>query len=338
MKFCLKPLSVVALMTILALPCAAAEEEEGGGKNLTRGQETLLLEKGGVLLPRHTLVVEPGLQYSHTSRTRISISGFTIFQAIVIGNIVSEDVERDILTGFVNLRYGLTNRVQLELKAPYLYREDEEVFAVGPSGEDMVKRDVDENGLGDIEGSILWHAIRENSYTPDIVFYLRGKSRTGKDPYGLRTKEIEGRNRYTELALGSGHWGLSAGANIIKASDPAVLFFNLGYFYNFERNVGRQAGVDYGRVKPGDSVEFGLGMAYALNERLSSSLSYQQRFSFEAEQNDDEIIDTDANAASLYFGSSYALSDRTAVSLSVGVGLTDDAPDTTLEIRVPFTF
>lgn len=315
------------LLIFLSQICNAEEEE----KTLTRGQEALLIEKGGVLLPRNTLIVEPGVQYSHTSRTRISISGFTIFEAIVIGSIISEDVERDIITGFLNLRYGLTNRVQVELKVPYLYRRDEAVFA---SGDNLVKRTVDEDDLGDIEASLLWHAVRENRFTPDMVLYLRGKSRTGKDPYGLETEEFEGRRRLKELATGSGHYGLSAGANFIKGSDPAVLFFNLGYFYNFERDVGGAIGT----VKPGDSVEAGLGMAYALNEKLSSSISYQQRFTFESEQNGNEVIDTDANAASLYFGTNYALTYNTSLSVSIGVGLTDDAPDTTVEFRVPFTF
>jgi opacity protein-like surface antigen len=91
-------------------------------------------------------------------------------------------------------------------------------------------------------------------------------------------------------------------------------------------------------VKPGDSIEIGLGMAYALNEKLSTSLSYQQRYYFKTEQNGKELADTDFNVASVNFGVNHAITERVSVSVSVGVGLTNDAADTTVEIRLPIRF
>ncbi|MBX6424297.1 hypothetical protein K3767_11975, partial [Thermosulfurimonas sp. F29] len=87
-------------------------------------EEVLLQEKGGVLLPRGVLVVEPGFQYSHTSRARIAISGFTILEAIAIGQITTEVTKKDVFTTFLNLRYGLAHGWQVDCKIPYLYRHD----------------------------------------------------------------------------------------------------------------------------------------------------------------------------------------------------------------------
>ncbi len=311
----------------------------GGSDKITRSQEALLISEGGVLLPKGKLVVEPGLQYSYTSRTRIAISGFTIFQSVVLGDIVSEDVERHIITGFLNLRYGLTSRLQIETKIPYLYRHDETTFATGPSGSDLTQHSVDGNGIGDIEASLLWHAFGGlDWWAPQTIFYLRGKSRTGQGPYGLNTITIDGKQRTNELAFGNGHYGLAVGANCIVPTDPAVLYFNLGYYFNFKRNVGTKGGVDYGEIDPGDSIEFGFGMAYALNERLTTSLSFQQRYTFESEQNGNTIMDSDANVATLYLGTTYSISENTALTLSLGIGLADDAPDFSIDARLPITF
>ncbi len=313
---------------LLPLPLSYGEEVR------SPSQEAALIEQGGVLLPSGTFIFEPGIQYSHTSRTRISISGFTLFEAIVLGRIISDDIKRDILTAFVNLRYGLTRNLQVEVKIPWMYRRDREVFT---SGSTSVEHTVDDNNIGDIEASISYQLFREKGWRPDVVLNIRGKSRTGRDPYGLETVTVEGTTRLAELPTGSGHYGVSAGFTFVKSSDPAVIFFTVGYFYNFERTIGTQGGVDYGKVKPGDSVEFGFGMAYALNEKLSTSLSYQQRIGFKTEQNGVEVVNSDVNVGSVYLGISHVISPAMSVNLSIGIGLTKDAPDVTVELRVPFS-
>lgn len=305
---------------------------EEGKKARPPGQEAVLIEKGGVLLPPGTFIFEPGIQYSHTSRTRISISGFTLFEAIVLGRVISEDIKRDLITSFINLRYGLIRNLQIEMKIPWMYRKDREVFT---SGSSSVEHTVDENDMGDIEATLSYQIVRERGWVPDIVLTIRGKSRTGKDPYGLKTETVEGTERLAELPTGSGHYGISTGFTFVKSSDPAVLFFNIGYFYNFERDVGVQGGVDYGKVKPGDSIEFGFGMAYALNEKLSTSVSYQQRIGFKTKQNGTKVVNSDVNVGSVYLGISHVVSEKASVNISVGIGLTKDAPDVTVELRIP---
>lgn len=315
----------IFFMANLLLVHRLCKAQEGPKEPLSPRQESREIERGGVLLPKGALMIEPGFQYSHTSRARISISGFTIFEAIVIGEIVSEEVKRDILMPFVNFRYGITDRLEATLKVPWLYRRDEESWVEDST---TVERTVDDTGLGDIEGALYYHLIREKGAIPDMVVNLRVKSPTGKDPYHLSTDD---RGKPTELPTGNGHWGVSVGLSLSKTSDPAVLFASANYYYNFERDVGGS----YGKVKPGDSFEYGLGLAYALNEKLSASLSYQQRLYWKTRQNGEDVPGTDLNVATLNFGISYVLSQRTSVNITVGVGLTHYAPDVTVEITIP---
>ncbi len=328
-----RKLGVSFLVVCMTVAVAYGEEQEKA-KTPTARQETIDVEKGGVLVQQRKLIIEPGVQYSHTSRARLAINGFTILQAIVLGKIVSEDVKKDVLMPFLNVRYGITDNLQFEMKVPYLFRRDREAYESNNETNEYTVRD---NDIGDIEAGLYYHLVQERESIPDVVINLKGKSRTGKDPYDLDTKHVggvDGGDKLTELPTGSGHYGVSVGVTVAKTSDPAVLFGTLAYYYNFERDPGH----GYGDVKPGDSIEIGLGMAYALNEKLSTSLSYQQRYYFKTEQNGDELADTDFNVASMNFGVNYGITDRVSFSVSIGIGLTDDAADTTVEIRLPIRF
>jgi len=328
-----RKLGVSFLVMCMTVTVAYGEEQEKA-KTPTARQETIDVEKGGVLVQQRKLIVEPGVQYSHTSRARLAINGFTILQAIVLGKIVSEDVKKDVIMPFVNVRYGITDNLQFEIKVPYLFRRDREAYESNNETHEYTVRDHD---IGDIEAGLYYHLVQERENIPDVVINLKGKSRTGKDPYDLETEHVggmDGGDRLKELPTGSGHYGLSAGVTVAKTSDPAVLFGTLAYYYNFERNPGH----GYGDVKPGDSIEISLGMAYALNEKLSTSISYQQRYYFKTEQDGHSLADTDFNVASLNFGVNHAITDRVSISVSVGVGLTNDAADTTVEFRLPIRF
>ena len=90
---------------------------------------------GGNSLPTamRSSQVEPSTDYAHLSSDRVAISGFTIFEAIVIGTIRVDKIDRDILTSALTLRYGLLDRLQLETRIPYVYRRDRETLGVGTS-------------------------------------------------------------------------------------------------------------------------------------------------------------------------------------------------------------
>src|SRR3546814_14312458 len=60
-----------------------------------------------------------------------------------------------------------------------------------------------------------------------------------------------------------------------------VVFGSLTYFYNFSqhfRDIDEALGNQPGSTKIGDAIQYGAGVAFALNERSSLSLSFTQRF------------------------------------------------------------
>lgn len=86
-----------------------------------------LFEQPGVLTPKGSVVLEPSLQYSYSSSNRVSIVGYTIIPALVIGLIDVRSVNRSTWVASLTGRYGVTNRLEIEAKIPYVYRNDDTI-------------------------------------------------------------------------------------------------------------------------------------------------------------------------------------------------------------------
>ena len=335
---------VIAIVFVFCLlfPRTARLEEPGDGRNTASSEKDMrikketaeiLVEKGGVLMPKGRWNIEPSIEYTYFSRNQIAISGYTILEAIAIGTIQVEEIKRDIITGALTARYGLTDRLQLDAKIPYLYRHDRLDHPAGTSSQPN-ERVVDDSGLGDIEGAVSYHAWLGKDWQPDVIVRLSGKSTTGRDPYGLKTETVNGQTVYKELPTGTGHWSLSGGLTFVKASDPVVFFVTTNYYWNIKRNVGHGLGT----VDPGDSFEYDLGMATALNEKISLSLSFQNLITSGTTQNSHKVPGSNSNVANTFLGASFRVSEKTALFASVGVGLTEDSPDFSLKINLPIYF
>ena len=140
---------------------------------------------------------------------------------------------------------------------------------------------------------------------------------------------------------------MTPGVSLVKTVDPAVLFGNLSYTYNFEEkfrdlsaNQGTQLG---GRVRLGNWWQFGMGLAFALNERMSLSMSYSQLISHSSRIRQDggdwyTVVGSDANAAYFNLGMTFAASDKLAVVPNLSIGLTPDAPDFSFSLKFPYYF
>lgn len=327
-------LSTVFSSDLLAQQPSSDEKTETPEKKETTQKketpaETILIEKGGVLLPRGTLQIEPSFQYTYVSRNLISISGFYILEAIVIGEIAVSDIKRDILQGAITARYGITSRLQAEVKVPLIYRSDREIR--GPGTTEISEYTVTDIGLGDIEGALYYHLILSKGWIPDIILNCRVKSITGRDPYGLK---VDSEGRFTELPTGNGHWGVSTGFTVVKVSDPAVFFGSFNYFWN----IKKYQGFNIGWVDPGDSYEASIGIAYALSEKISISTQYQQRWTLSTTVRGNKIPGTYLNAGTIYFGTNYNISKKMSISLQVGIGVTSDAPDVQVTLAMPLNF
>jgi hypothetical protein len=299
--------------------------------------DQLLLQRGAILLPRGWLQVEPSFDYTRFSADRLSISGVSLFEAIVIGSIRADKVTREIVTGAATFRYGLMNRLQLEARVPYVYRRDREVNANNTQNE--VERSISNNDIGDVEGSLVWQAYLGSDSLPAILFRVRGRSRTGRDPFTIPINQVpipgqQGgtRSELTDVPTGNGYYSVAPGVTLVWRMDPVVLFAGANYSFNLSRTIG---GV--GRLNPGDNWEFFLGMNFAVSERLGINMTFFDSGFSALEVDGVRRPNTAFNSGVLSIGTSIVLGPSRTLLVSAGKGVTKESPDFQVTISLPMT-
>lgn len=306
-----------------------------------------IFEQPGVLTPKGKGVLEPSLQYSYSSNNRVALIGYTVIPAILIGVVDVREVKRNTFNATLTGRYGITNRFELEARAPYVYRSDTSIgreFLQGSATNNAFN--ASGTGVGDIE---LTGRYQFNDAGVDKPFYvgsLRFKSRTGKDPFEVETsRNILGLRDgvQTSLPTGSGFYGLQPALTVLFPSDPAVFFGTVSYLHSFKRsNITRQtdAGPEsLGEVQPGGVFGFNFGMGLGLNDKSSFSIGYDHASVGKTKLNGVSAADSvRVQLGTLLLGYSYRLSSQRSLSVSLGAGVTRDAPDVTLTVRMPVTF
>lgn len=296
--------------------------------------------------------LETGLTYSHYDTRQLVLNGFLALDAIFLGNINVDQINADNFTLDLTGRYNLGNRWQFDLNVPTIYREStyESAGAAGGATDQVSDKTITRDpAIGDVSFGVSYKFLDEKPGRPDAVFSLRVKAPTGEEPYGIKLLPTENDNLSVpeELPTGNGVWSVTPGISVVKTIDPAVLFGNLSYTYNFEESfddispaIDQRVG---GKVKLGNWFQYGLGMAFALNERMSLSMSYSQLISKKSEIKQDggdwqTVASSDANAAYFNIGMTYALSDQLTMVPNLSIGLTPDAPDFSFSLKFPYYF
>ena len=305
----------------------------------TRAPEVVVLsERGGVLTPKGMLVIEPTVDYSKSTSNRLNFRGISIVDGFLIGVIEASDADRDTITSQITGRFGVTNRLEVEVSIPHVYRSDRTTSLVGGSGGSTVTNSTSGDGLGDIEVAAHYQINNGTNDWPFFIANLRYKSTTGTGPFDISR---DGSGIPTELATGSGFHGIEPSLTMIYPTDPAVLFANIGYLVNLPSNVDTTVGSALiGDVDPGDSIGVSFGVGFAMNEKLSLNLGYQHDFVLETttETNGVDVKSETLSVGSFLFGGSYRLTDAVALNLTVQIGATQDAPDSRIIFRVPVRF
>ena len=308
-------------------------------------------DQPGILTGRGKLVLEPSVQYSYSSSNRVALVGYTVIPSLLIGLVDVRELKRNSLTGALALRYGLTNRLEVEAKVPYVYRYDSTISREVSSGtaNDSVFN-TSGKSLGDVEVAARYQLNQGGGSWPYLIGSLRFKSRTGKDPFEVVTDCVtrcEGTTNGTglplELPTGSGFYSVQPGLTWLFPTDPAVFFGGISYTHSFKRtNLNRQVlsgeFQSIGTVAPGDVLGLNFGMGLALNEKTSLSLGIELNSVDRTRQNGVPVLGSvRTQLASLLMGYSYRQSKDTTFNLSVSAGLTQDTPDLSVSIRIPFS-
>jgi len=296
--------------------------------------------KPGVLTRQGALVVEPSIQYQHSNINTFVAGGVAILDTVLIGNVQASQANRDAVTATLGLRYGVTDRIEAELRVPGMYRHDSTTNTVVSPNTTQEATELHTYDLGDIEGAVHYQLNDGGGDWPIFVANVRVKSDTGKGPFDVKRDAL---GVPQELATGSGYWGVEPSLTLIAPSDPAVFFVNAGYLYNFSTTVDKvyDPNRNIHTVDPGGAVRLGFGMGVALNEKVSFSLGYQHDFIAGTKttfSDNTSFHSQGLSVGTVNLGANWQINDHTALNVTVGIGATRDAPDVSLMARLPITF
>jgi hypothetical protein len=298
-----------------------------------------IFEEPTALTPRGHFVLEPAVQYVHSTNNQVALVGYTILPALTIGLIDIQRVESNLTNIILTGRYGITSRLELELKAPYIIENTS--TETRPLGSASVTNSFFNASGSDIGDAELAMRAQLNHFTGDNPVWLaslRFKSHTGTNVFELpldSNTELQ-----TKLATGSGFYAVQPGITVLLPSDPAVFFGGAAYTHSF----GRDVGFGYGHVNPGGILDLSMGMGLGLNDRASFSVGYQHSIVDQTTQTGSFatgralVRQGTLQLGTLRFGVSYRMTDHWTLNTTLGVGVTRDSPDLEATIRFPYRF
>jgi hypothetical protein len=315
----------------------------------------VLADRGSVLTKAGRVTLEPSVEYTRTDRNRFVFRGIEIPQSVLVGVFDINESRQNILTPAMTARLGLSNRLEIGVKVPWVYRDDG--FVLVPlvqnppqSGAGTIDRSSSGTGIGDVEVTARYLLTDGTKGWPFLIANLQAIAPTGSSPFSLPRDAL---GNATKSATGFGFWGVSPSITALMATDPATLFGVLGYNFNFGRNVNtRISDVQIDHVRPGSGPNMTVGLGLALNERTSISFAYAHNWVFSTKSrirpinilngiptlgNPVETSTRDLQVGRFLFGISYRVTNRTTINWSVEIGATQDAPDVRTSLRIPIT-
>jgi hypothetical protein len=129
-------------------PEAQPSEPLMGGDDSARALERILVTRGGLVLPKYALQIEPQFLYFHTGSA-------------------SNASQRDILISALTFRLGLPLDAQAEFRVPYVIQDE--------TATDRV------SGVGDAQLSLTKELLRETGRLPSLLITARWTAPTGED-------------------------------------------------------------------------------------------------------------------------------------------------------------
>lgn len=346
-------------------PSGAGGASVAGGSPIQVGQPpadsdraptvAVLDQQGSVVTRKGQMIAELGLDYTRADRNRTIFRGLEVLESVLVGVFDINESRQDILTASGSLRYGLTDRFEIGVRVPFIYRSDKLVAGPIPgSTNDDAARTVDNSvrgsGLGDVEVTARYQINNGGHNVPFLIANLQAIIPTGRDPFSVRRNSL---GAAQQISTGAGFWGVTPSITAILPSEPAVLFGTLGYTFNFAKNVDTMIPpVQMDRIEPGNQINISAGVGLALNERTSLNFGYNHTWSFGTrtigrllnEQNTaptNEVFSSKSRGLQIgrfLFGASHRFSDSIQVNWTVEVGATEDAPDVRTALRIPFAF
>ncbi len=311
-----------AVNSVVANAGYDAEERQA-----SQALDQALIVRGGLLLPPGTIEVDNSVSYFSSSSDHININGFALLPVLIVGDITSQRIRRDLVMPTFTTRLGLPYKLQFESYVPYGYQLNRVVDT------NNVESSQSNFGLGDVTFGVSRQLASERGRVPDLLANVRFKTTTGVDSFNLSS---------SQTALGTGFHALQGNLTAAKSNDPVVFFGNLSYTANLNgthlvsANDPNNPDLKIpGYFEPGDAVGFQLGSILALNPETSMTIGWDQRFTRSTTLNGQRIPASYLVEGSLRLGASYMYAPGKTVDLSFGIGVTPDTPNLQFSVGFP---
>jgi hypothetical protein len=296
----------------------------------------------GVLTRPGHWVVEPQFEFSHASTNELIFRGVQIVPGLQVGVIDATTADRNTFSPALDVRTGLTRRIEMEVRVPYVWRHDQTQTLSQMSNQETITETVSNADLGDVELTGRFQLNSGGNGSPVWIASVDVKTATGLGPYDVPYDKY---GVAQKLATGSGFWSIEPMISVLYPTDPVVLFASVGYVETIPRFINKNistsnASVLIGRVEPGGSPMAAIGFAFALNDRFSFSLGYKHIYvrPTQTEMNHVWVTSQSLQVGTSTFGLSYRLTSHMTLSDNFEFGVTKDAPDMHMLTRLSFYF
>jgi hypothetical protein len=278
-----------------------------------RALERTLTAAGALLLLPGSAELSTSISYTHGVEDTV-----TILPPPPENLSASLKARRDVVRTELQLQIGLPYDSQIELGLPYSF-VDQEVFAEL----DFLAIDRESewgHGIGDLRVGLAKGLLREGRWWPDAIARVFWDTDTGRTRDG---PVVLGRNGFNELG---------GSLTLTKRQDPLVFVGNVGYETSFEKY----------NIEHGDRLNVLVGAFLAASPETSLRFVFQQGFTDEVRINEPpfngKLPASDLTTSVLTLGASSVIGRGVLLDLSVGAGLTDDAPDYTARLSMAWRF
>lgn len=307
----------------------ALQQKEGDATQEANLQEVFTSnERQYSLIKRGEISAFYDLDYSYyrDSQLNASMEDGSLYQLRI-----DEDANHTISNTFT-AQYGVLDNLTLSASIPLIAKSDN-------------LKDATTAGLGDINFGARWEPFPLKAGRLPLILFGSLSTKTGDSPYEINPEK--------DLSTGKGYYSVGVGASTRKYIDPIVLFASVSGNYGFKEsglNQIRGGGNAQGEgasgknrildtFEPGITAGFSFGFAYSFNYDVSLTMSYQQSFntntSFTYVGSGDKYQAADQTSAVFAIALGVRVSPETIVNGTLGIGLTEDAPDVSLGLSFP---
>ncbi|MBU1171891.1 MAG: transporter [Proteobacteria bacterium] len=231
------------------------------------------------------------------------------------------------------IEYPVKENLTVNSNIPFVYKYNSQTNTSAKNVSDF----------GDTSFGLQFQPVKSGKDLPSIIVSGSLTCPTGRSPYKIDSTK--------EMSTGNGTYSIGMGCNVSKSIDPLVAFGGINVEHGIETThlnskTGTQgeAGIFLAGVKPGEVYSFSMGIGYSLSYKASLTLSYQ--YSYQSKTSYDWVrpegpreTRSEGSISSVFsIGTGWNITPKRSVNVRLGIGLTNNDSDFSLQVRVPFAY